>query len=230
MSRKRSLALGAAVLATVAALATGVAAASGSSVTVRVEGLTHTLLLPKAVKPGSGWITKLGAPTGKCPASSAAGALDLATHHNWGGKWDSSFNDYEVLSILGEQHPFTSKYFWEVLVNNLIANSGVCGTKLHAGDRLVFAAVPDTPTEYPIAIEAPSSATVGHAFRATVVWFNAKGKPKPLAGATVSVAGRSGKTNSHGTLSLTASHAGTFVLTAQHAGYIRAAPVTVKVS
>src|SRR5439155_1094799 len=61
-------------------------AAAGTNVTVRVEGAKKTLLPATSASTHSGWITKAGTPTGKCPASSAAGALDVATSHNWGGK------------------------------------------------------------------------------------------------------------------------------------------------
>ena len=230
MSRTRFLALGAAVVALPLALAGIAGAASGSAVTVRVEGLTKTLLAPTVVHTHSGWITRYGAPTGKCPAASAAGALDAATRHRWAGKWDASFGDYELTSIRGESHPFTSKDYWEIFVNDVPASTGLCGISLRPGAQLLFAAVPDKGTEYPLAIKVPSSATVGRPFDVTVVWYTAKRKAKPLAGATVSVAGHRGTTNSHGVISLTGSHAGTFTMTAQHAGYIRAAPVKVHFS
>jgi hypothetical protein len=211
-------------------LAGSVRAATGLAVTVRVEGLKRTLLPPTVIHTHSGWITKYGAPTGKCPADSAQGALDVATHHDWGGSWDTSLTEYEILSILGETHSFSSKYYWEIFVDNVSASAGACDLKLHPGEQLMFAAVPDSPTTYPIALQAPTSATAGHAFTAKVVYFNGSGKAKPLSGATVSVAGHSGRTNSHGTVRLTPSHAGTFVLHAEHAGYVRAAPVTLHVS
>jgi hypothetical protein len=62
-----------------------------------------------------------------------------------------------------------------------------------------------------------------------VVWFNAKGKSKPLAGATVSVTGHTGKTNSHGIVPLTPSHTGAFSIAATDKGYVRSA-VTVNVT
>jgi hypothetical protein len=199
-------------------------------VTVRVEGLTHELLAPKSVRTQTGWITKGGTPTGKCPATSAAGALDRAVHHNWGGSYSSSIGDLEILSILGESHPFTSKNYWEILVNNVGATTGACGIKLHSGEQLLFAAVPDSPTEYPIALISPTHATRGQTFMVKVVSFNAKGRSKPLAGATVAVNGHSGKTGSSGTVPLTPSHDGTFTITASDAGHIRPAPVTLHVT
>lgn len=230
MNRKHILALGGATALSLVLWSTGVAAAAGPGVTVRVEGIKRTLLAPTAVHVRSGSITRFGAPAGACPAASGAGALDAATRHHWVGSWSTSFNDYEITSVLGESHSFTSKDFWEIFVNNVAASAGACSTKLHSGEQLLFAAVPQKGTEFPIAIKAPASATVGHTFTVTVVSFNAKGKSKPLAGATVSVAGHAGKTDSHGTLPLTPSHAGTFTVTAAHAGFIRAAPVQVHVT
>jgi hypothetical protein len=205
-------------------------AATGPAVTVRVEGLTRTLLSPTVIHTHSGSITKYGAPTGKCSAESAQGALDVATRQKWSGSWSATYQEYEILSILGETHSFSSKYYWEIFANNVAASAGACELKLHRGEQLLFAAVPDSGTAYPLALEAPKSATVGHAFTVKVAYFNGSGKAKPLSGAMVAVAGRSGKTNSHGTVRLTLGHAGTFVLHATHAGYVRPAPVTLHVS
>jgi hypothetical protein len=228
------LALPAAVLvmpATVLA-ARAAHAAGAPKVTVRVEGVKKTLLLPTVAQTHSGSITRFGAPKGGCSAESGQGALDVATHHRWAGKWSTEFGpEYEITSILGETHSFTSKDYWEIFVNNVAASVGACELHLHAGEQLLFAAVPATGTAYPLAIEgAPTSATTGKTFNVKVVYFNGKGIAKPLSGATVSVAGHSGKTNHQGIVPLTPTHAGTFVLQAQHAGYVRAAPVTVHVS
>jgi Domain of unknown function (DUF4430) len=225
---KKLLALGGASAA-LALISAG--AALASAVTVRVEGLKRTLLAPTVVHPRPGSITRYGAPKDACPSPSAQGALDVATHHRWVGKWSTQFGpEYEITSILGEAHSFTSKYFWEIFVNNVASSAGACEIKLHRGDQLLFAAVPDSGIAYPLAIESLRSATVGHAFTVKVVYFTGPGTAKPLGGATVSAAGRSGRTDGHGTVSLTPSHAGRFVLHAEHAGYVRAAPVTLTVS
>lgn len=229
MHSKKILALGVAIAACLLPCSVA-AAASGPAVSVRVEGLKRTLLAPTVVHLHAGSLTRFGAPTGACPADSGAGALDVASHHRWVGTWSTSFSDYEITSILGEAHAFSSKDFWEIFVNNVAASSGACALKLHAGQQLTFAAVPQSGVEFPIAIKAPASATVGRTFTVTVVAFDAKGKSRPLAGATVTVAGHSGKTDSHGTVPLTPNHAGTFTLTAAHRGYIRAAPVRVRVA
>src|SRR5437588_3339979 len=99
MKQNKLLAGGGAML--VLALALGstalgaVVRPSGPRVTVRVEGLSRTLLGTTTVRPHAGSLTRFGAPNGKCSDRSAAGALDAATHHSWKGIWESSFSDYE---------------------------------------------------------------------------------------------------------------------------------------
>jgi hypothetical protein len=227
MNLSKVIVLGAATALALVPPATEAVAAGGTSVTVRVEGKTRTLLGPTVVHTRDGWITAGGAPSGKCSATSGQGALDVATHHRWAGTFSSSLGSYFIKTILGEADD-GPRYYWSIFVNNRSASTGACGIKPHRGDQLLFAAA--IYPEYPIAIEAPKSATVGQKFNVKVVWFNAKGKRAPLAGATLSVGGRSGKTNSHGIVPLTPSHAGSFVLNAEHTGYIRAAPVQLRVT
>ncbi len=84
-----------------------------------------------------GWITKGGTPSGKCPASSAAGALNAATHGRWTGKYFTSVGGIFITSILGVKPPAKTD-FWSVFVNGKSSNKGVCGVKLRAGERLLF--------------------------------------------------------------------------------------------
>jgi hypothetical protein len=219
MKCSRIIALGGASISF--ALTPAAALAAGpTTVTVRIEGKTRTLLAATTVSvPAGGSITKAGA---SCPASSAGGALNAATHHRWGAT-NSSFG-LELTSILGETHTFSSPYYWSISVNDKYAQVGMCSLKLHKGDQLLFAAVPDTGTAYPIVISAPRHATVGHAFRLKVAYANAKGVDKPLAGASID----GHVTNRQGVATITASKPGTLRLTASHTGYIRAeATVTV---
>jgi hypothetical protein len=231
MHVKRTLALSGATLAVVLALVPGAVAAGGTTVTVRVEGLKRTLLLPKTVTTHSGWITKYGAPKGDCSAKSAQGALDVATRHRWVGTWSTQFGpEYEITSILGEAHSFSSKDFWDIFVNNVPAPAGACELKLHPGEQLLFAAVPDSGQEFPLALQAPRSATVGHSFTVKVVSFKG-GKTKPLAGARVTGTGiKSAVTNKRGLATIVDGHLGALVLHAAKQGYIRAAPATLRVS
>jgi Domain of unknown function (DUF4430) len=229
MHVKKLVALGAAALAVVLAPSAALGAA-GTKVSVRVEGVSRTLLAPTVVQTHRGWITKDGTPRGKCPETSAAGALDVATHHKWAGNYETGVG-LEVTSIFGEAHTFASKkYFWEIFVNNRPASVGACAQKLHKGDKLLFAAVSQTGSAYPIAIRAPRTATAGHRFNVKVVWFNAKGRAKPLAGAVVSLHGKSVKTKANGTVGITWSSPGTIVIHASDRGDVRAVPARVKVT
>ena len=230
MHRKRILALCGATLGLV--LAPPALAAAGPSVTVRVEGLNRTLLVPTLTHTHTGSITRYGAPRGKCPATSADGALDVATHHRWRGIWEgaSGFADYEITSILRETHPFTAKYYWGFWIDNRYASTGVCETPLHRGDQLLFAADSVSKHEHPIGVRAPRSAVAGHSFKVKVVWYADSGASKPLAGARVQVGSISVVTNRQGAVTIAARHAGPLSLRAVKKGYIRSAPVIVHVS
>jgi hypothetical protein len=212
-------------------------AASGPDVSVRIEGLKRNLLLPTVVHVHNGWITRYGAPKGECSAMSGQGALDVATHHRWIGTWTTQFGpEYEITSILGETHSFSSKYFWEIFADNVAASVGACELKLHPGEHLLFAAVPDAEaaTDFPLGIRVLEKPVAGRRFKVRVVYYNAHGKAKPLAGATVRASGisaepvphsqTSAKTNSRGVATLTAQHLGLLEITASKRGYIRAAP------
>jgi hypothetical protein len=228
MHRKLILAAGGATAA-LAIAAASTAVAAGPAVTVRVEGLTKTLLPATKVHAGSGSITVGGTPAGACPASGGAGALDAATHHRWSGSWDPKYMALSVTSIFGETHPLTSKDYWSLWVNNGYAPTGICGIKLKAGEQLLFAAVPDTPTEYPLGLAGPSSATAGRAFTVKTVGYNSAGKGKPLARVAVTGKGVKVTTNKHGVAKITATRKGVLVLHAAKAGWIRAAALSVHV-
>lgn len=196
-------------------------AASPTSVSVRVEGLTHTLLRATRVRTHAGSITKGGAPRGACPATNAVGALDVATHHDWTGSYGSY--GLSVVSILGESHPFSSSDYWSVFVNGHYASAGVCDLKLVRGEQLLFAAVPQRGTEYPLAISAPRRA--GHRFTVTVRAYGAHGAARPIAGASVT---DGGVTNRHGRTTVRVPRSGRVTLTASRRGHIRA-EATVRV-
>jgi hypothetical protein len=222
----RRIALAGVSLALVAAAPTA-ALAAGSTVSVRVEGLTKTLLPTKVVHTHSGSITKGGTPAGACPATNAAGALDVATSHSWSGTY--STYGLSVTQIFGETHTFTSKDYWSIWVDNKFASAGICALKLHAGEQLLFAAVPVKGTESPIVITGPKHATRGHAFKLKVTYVNTKGVAKPLAGATVHSGATTATTGASGTVSITTNHAGQLTYTAAKTGYIRSAAGTVSV-
>jgi hypothetical protein len=228
MHVKKLVGLGAASVALVV-LPSAALGATGTKVSVRVEGQRKTLLPPTTVHTHGGWITKDGTARGSCPETSGAGALDVATKHNWAGTNDKF--GLEITSIFGETHTFASKKdFWEIFVNNVPAASGACGIKLKKGDHLLFAAVSQTGVAYPTAIRAPRTAKAGRRFNVKVVYFNAKGVAKPLAGAVVSLHGKSVKTKTNGIVGVTESSRGTIVIRARAHGDVRAVPARVQVT
>jgi hypothetical protein len=232
MQIRRIIALSGATLAlALTPLMSTAALAAGNTVTVRVEGKARTLLSSTTVTApsGSGSFTIDGTPAGACPKDSAAGALDAATHHRWGGSYSASFAELVLTTILGEQWTFSSPNYWSIWVNNRFASVGLCELTLHKGDQLLLAAVPDKGSEYPLAIEAPSHATAGRPFTVKVVDYP-KGVAKPLAGAQLSGSGVNAVTNRRGLASVTVRHAGTIVLHADRKGDIRAATVRLRVS
>lgn len=150
MHRQHMIRAGAAALGTTLALAgaqlasaaaappvTARAAAGGPKVTVRVQGRNRTLLPARAVRPARGSVRRGGAPAGKCPDDSAQGALNIATHGHWRGKWYSSYDEYFITGILGDNET-SKKYYWGLYVNGRLASKGACEVKLRAGDRLLF--------------------------------------------------------------------------------------------
>ncbi len=130
-----TLALATAQVATAAAPHTS--AMGAPKVTITIKGRTKTLLAATTVQPKAGWITRGGVATGKCPADSAQGALNVATHGNWKGKWYSSYEEYLITGILGDNET-TKKYYWGLYVNGKAASKGACDIKLKAGEKLVF--------------------------------------------------------------------------------------------
>ena len=119
-----------------AASSAALAASSGPAVSVQIKSLTKTLLKPTSEHGETGWITKGGTPTGKCPGASAAGALDAATHGKWAGKYYASVGGIFVTSILGVKP--TGSDYWSIYVNGKSASLGICAIKLHSGEKLLF--------------------------------------------------------------------------------------------
>jgi hypothetical protein len=136
MNRKTLIALAGAIVMALTASGAALAAGSGPSVSVQVKSTTKTLLKPTTVHGEKGWITKGGTPHGKCSGSSAAGALDAATHGKWTGKYYSSVPGIFVTSVLGVRP--TGNNFWGVFVNGKSSSTGICAIKLHAGQKLLF--------------------------------------------------------------------------------------------
>jgi hypothetical protein len=228
LQHRNILAIGAAIMAALLMPAAALAAGT-SNVTVRVEGLKRTLLVPAVVHTGTGSITKGGTPKGKCSASGAAGALDLATRHRWNGIWESNYASLLLTSVLGETHTLSSKDYWSIWVDGKYAQSGLCGLKLHRGEQLLFAAVSDSFKGQPLLLTAPSVATTGKPFTVKVTYVNSAGKRKPLAHVHITAKGLSAFTDNQGSATIVDGHPGTLNLNAEETGYIRA-PARVRVT
>ncbi len=136
MHRKTLVALAGALVIAFAASDAALAAGTGPAVSVQIKSLTKTLLPRTTVHGEKGWITKGGTPHGKCSGSTAAGALDAATHGKWTGKYYASVPGIFVMSILGVKP--TGSHFWSVFVNGKSSSTGICDIKLRAGERLLF--------------------------------------------------------------------------------------------
>jgi hypothetical protein len=198
-----------------------------SAISVRVEGVKHTLLPATAAHAESGAITKGGTPAGTCPGSSGAGYFDSATHHDWNGTYTSGLG-IEVTTVLGETHRFSANgFYWGLWVNNRFASAGLCDLKLKPGDQLLLAPGPGKGTAYPIILTAPAHAKVGTPFAVKASYFkSSKGAATPLAHVKITKAGAA--TDTHGAAIVTATKAGKLTLVASLKGYIRAeATVTV---
>ncbi|HEY2259816.1 MAG TPA: DUF4430 domain-containing protein [Solirubrobacteraceae bacterium] len=202
------------------------AGALAAKVNVRIEGKTRTLLSKANVPTRGGFLTRGGAPAGACPATSAAGALNVATKGRWGATFKSSLNDYELTSVLGERWTFTSPNYWAIWVNGKFASVGMCEIKLKRNDHLLFAVDPLKHPEHPLRLTAPSRARAGRAFTVTVNWLADNGKGKPLSGVRIMGA----TTNKRGRATITATKRGRLRLKASKTGYIRSAVAPVSVS
>jgi hypothetical protein len=198
-------------------------AAGPATVTVRVEGLTETKLLPTSVTTTGTPVSKDGNSADSCPGTSALGALQLATGGNWSGPWEAEFNQYSIYAIEGETHEFeassSANYYWSFWLDNKEATVGACDAELQAGDQVLFfpacygAACP-TPEPTPLALYVPATANVGEQIDVTVEQYNSKGEPTPAVGANVGGGGTSAVTDSQGHATLKFAGDGTYTLRA----------------
>jgi hypothetical protein len=195
------------------ALASVARAAAPATVTVRVEGVSQTLLPPTAVTTNGTAVEKDGNKEHTCAGGSAAGALELATSGSWGGAWFEF--GYSAETILGEVHAFepsaAANYFWAYWLDNKASSVGICEGELSSGQSILFFpecfsevnACPPPPN--PLGIDAPSVVEAGSPFTVTVTSYdNVSGAASPAAGATVSDGGVEVTTDAagHATLAL----------------------------
>jgi hypothetical protein len=206
------------------------APAAEPPVTVRVEGLTETKLLPTQVALNGAPVSKDGNPEHSCPGTSAVAALELATGGSWGGPWNGKFHQYEIFTIEGETHLFEpeakANYFWSFWLNEKESLIGACEALVNPGDRVLFIpscfgeACPE-PAPVPLGIEAPSTANVGESIPVTVRSFSAGGVATEVSGASISGAAALATTDPHGHAALTFSQPGMATLRVSAPGTIR---------
>ncbi|HEY7830761.1 MAG TPA: hypothetical protein VIC06_09385 [Solirubrobacteraceae bacterium] len=200
------------------ALAPAALAAGPAGVSVEVEGLSETKVPLTHLTTTTAPVIKDGEHS--CSGTSALGALELATAGNWSGPWSSSFNQYEIYSIMGESHVFDAEskanYYWSFWLNYKEASVGACGAELQQGDRVLFfpacfgEACP--PPATPLGIEAPVSANTGEAVTVAVSQYNSEGIASPAANATVAGGGTSVTTDLQGHATMRFSGDGTYTL------------------
>jgi Domain of unknown function (DUF4430) len=123
--------------AAVAIVPSAASAANTATVTVSIVGKTKTLLPAKTVKTTAGSITRGGVAAGKCSATSAQGALNVATHGDWKGTWYASYHEYFITGILGDDET-GKKYYWSLYVNGKASSKGACDVKMKSGDKVTF--------------------------------------------------------------------------------------------
>jgi hypothetical protein len=204
-------------------------AAGPATVTVRVEGPSETLLLPKPVTTTTEAVIKDGKSEDSCTGTSAAGALQLATAGDWNGQWFSGLG-YTVETIDGQSFPFTQPYYWSFWLDDKPATTGICGAELSTGDSVLFfpecfsetIGVCPTPPN-PLGIEAPASVEQDSPVTVNVTSYaNSTGTPSPAVGATVTGASANVTTEAKGHATVTFSTTGTAVLRASASGSVRA--------
>jgi hypothetical protein len=154
------------------------------------------------------------------------GAFNKAVRGRWSGTWFSGLG-FDVTKILGETDDYTrTGTYWALYVNDQVSSVGICGLKLKAGERILFAAVPDKGTVYPTQISSSSRTVRVGTVVVHVVYYDAKGITHPLSGATVSGGKLPARTNAKGNAVVVVTRTGRLTLTASRTaaggtGYIR---------
>ncbi len=215
----------AASLAAAVAVTPAGAAPTTPTAYVRIEGAKATLLSQTLVRTRAGDRVRGHA----CSDTSAAGALDRATHGKWSGSYDAKFGDYLVSTIEGEAP--TGNNFWTLFVNGRTSSTGACETPVHSGDHVLWfdchADANFNCTNNPLALTAPALVQRGHRITAHVTQIDGAGHGTPMDGATVRGGGVGGSSDSGGVVHLSPHTAGTITLEARKPGATPSDPVYV---
>ncbi len=242
MKRITLTAAGVCAVALLPAVAPSIAAANrtGSAVSIRVEGMSRTLLPETGLSPRSSEIDKDGKPTDTCVGDTAAVALEDGTHGHWTAGTYSSGLGYPVIGIEKESYPFTSDYYWSLWIDDKPATTGICGATLKAGDSVLFfpqcsqesaASCPQGLFDPAVLrVSGPSRAREGKNVKVKVSSLaNLTGAPSPGAGVKLTFGKRSVKTNAAGVAQVRFAKAGKYKIVATAPNSIRA-ELTVQVS
>lgn len=155
-----------------------------------------------------------------CSGTSAGGALWKAVPAHWTGSFFASFGDFFVGAIGGVRAPADGSAYWAFWLNGRTASTGVCGTELQAGDKVLEFLCTSTPdfsscTNLPLDLSLVEVRN-GRA-KVKVVLLDGNGRGTPVAGATVSGGAAAVRTAADGTARVTLA-LGQSALRATHAG------------
>lgn len=235
MKHSRTLAVGAFAAAALSSLAlpmAGQASNGGTQASVRVEGLSKTLLPETTVIAKPKIIDKDGKPADVCEGSSGAVALEDATHGHWVAGAFFSGLGYSVEGIEGESYSFSSSYYWSLWIDHKPATTGICAA-LHAKEKLLFFPQCSKESEAscpqgmfnPSVLLVKSPAKKAHAGKAVAFSVsslaNLTGKPSPGAGVKLSGGGHSAITDGSGKAKLTFAKAGKYKVVANAPNSVR---------
>ena len=212
------------MLATLAASATP-AFASPVTATIRVEGLTGTVIPTTTVKTDARPITSDDSKVRALAVPSALTLLaDVADAANvpFACHWSDAFNDC-FLNGFPAAFPAGATDFWRLVVNGKDAQVGFGGAKLQDGDRVdVIATDYSAPVEPPLLTLAPSVTTVpvGTSFTVHVTGLDTSGfgTTRPADHAVVSYGKLQAVADANGNVSFTGTGIGFTSIAATLAG------------
>ena len=199
-------------------------ASGSSSVIVRVEGESHTLVGPVQVQTPEAPVSAGASPEHTCAGDSALGALAVATAGEWGGAFYEEFGDYAIESVAGESHTFPSGSFWDVWFGHREATVGLCDILApeSGSEVLLFPCSATAPTcPSPLAISVPASANVGEPVTVHVISYDSSGASAPASGASITGAATPATTAFDGSATVTFAAPGQVTLAVSSPGAVR---------
>jgi hypothetical protein len=197
----------------------------GTSASIRIEGISKTLLAETTLQVKAASIVKDGKPADVCEGVTAAAALQEATKGSWTAGTFSAGLGYPVVGIFGESYPFTSSYYWSFWIDDKPGTVGICGATLHAKEKLLFfpqcsqesaSACPQGMFDPPVlSLKGATHVRVGHPLNLSVFSLaNFTGKSSPAAGAKVTGGGKTVTTGKSGKAKLKFAKPGTYTVLA----------------